>query len=130
MIMENNPNPNIPKRKPIPPRDLILIALAVLVMTRIDWANMNSFHYLILFLLVLCFMLRWSNMRKDADRKQKMEEYRAAMEAKQAAEQAVQAPAEEAAEPVSAADMTVDGEALPTEDTSAESTAAEEKTEL
>ena len=117
-MMENNHNS--PKRSPMALRDLILIALAILVMTRIDWANMNSFHYLILFLLVLCFMLRWTNMRKDAMRKQKMEEYRAAMEAKQAAENAAQdaaaSEAAETAEPISAADMTVDGVPIPTEE--------------
>ena len=52
------------------PRDMLLIALAVLVLVRVDWRHMNSFHYLILFLLVLCFMLRWSNMRKDARRQE------------------------------------------------------------
>ena len=123
-MMENNHNS--PKRSPMALRDLILIALAILVMTRIDWANMNSFHYLILFLLVLCFMLRWSNMRKDAMRKQKMEEYRAAMEAKQAAENAAQDAAAsedtEAAEPISAADMTVDGVPVPTEEDTASPT--------
>ena len=75
-------------------RDLILIALAVLVMTRVDWANMNSFHYLILFMLVLCFMLRWSNMRKEAMRKQKMEEAQAKAQTEQdAAAQTENAPA-------------------------------------
>ena len=49
---------------------MLLIALAVLVLVRVDWRHMNSFHYLILFLLVLCFMLRWSNMRKDARRQE------------------------------------------------------------
>lgn len=82
--MENQ-TPNMPpKRKRIPPRDLILIALAVLVMFRVDWSNMNSFHYLILFMLVLCFMLRWSNMRKEAIKKQDMERYRAQYEAEAA----------------------------------------------
>lgn len=84
--MENQ-TPNMPpKRKRIPPRDLILIALAVLVMFRVDWSNMNSFHYLILFMLVLCFMLRWSNMRKEAIKKQDMERYRAQYEAEAAKE--------------------------------------------
>lgn len=86
--MENNTqNPRPQKqRKKIPPKDIILIALAVLVMFRIDWANMNSFHYLILFLLLLCFMLRWSNMRKENQRKQAMLQRQAELEAKKAAE--------------------------------------------
>lgn len=67
--MQNRP----PQRKKVPPKDLLLIALAILVIFRVDWGNMNSFHYLILFLLVLCFMLRWSNMRKDAQRKEMMQ---------------------------------------------------------
>lgn len=84
--MENQTPNTPPKRKRIPPRDLILIALAVLVMFRVDWSNMNSFHYLILFMLVLCFMLRWSNMRKEAIKKQDMERYRAQYEAEAAKE--------------------------------------------
>lgn len=108
--MQNNPQPTPPKRKQMAPRDMLLIALAVLVLTRIDWRNMNSFHYLILFLLVLCFMLRWSNMRKDAKR-QEMLKKKADYEAAQKAEEQPAAPAEE----ISAADMTVDGEPVPAE---------------
>ena len=125
--MENNQNHPPAPRKPkmMAPRDMLLIALAVLVMTRIDWAHMNSFHYLILFLLFLCFMLRWTNMRKEANRKQAMERYKAEMEA-EAAKKAADAPAEE----VPAEDVTVDGEAVPAPEAPAEETpAAEEKTE-
>ena len=64
---------------------------------------MNSFHYLILFLLVLCFMLRWSNMRKDA-RRQELLKKKAEYEATQ-----------QSAEAVSAEDMTVDGAPVPAE---------------
>ena len=81
--MENQTPHQPPQKKKMAIRDMILIALAVLVMVRVDWANMNSFHYLILFMLVLCFMLRWSNMRKDAARQQKMEEARARAQAEQ-----------------------------------------------
>lgn len=107
---------------------MILIALAVLVMTRVDWAHMNSFHYLILFLLFLCFMLRWSNMRKDAIRKQDMERYKAQFEAEAAKQRAAhltdgaaetsadQTPAEE----IPAEDVTVDGEAVPPQEESEE----------
>ena len=64
---------------------------------------MNSFHYLILFLLVLCFMLRWSNMRKELLKKKA--EY-----------EATQQSAEDTpAEAVSAEDMTVDGAPVPAE---------------
>lgn len=89
--MENQTPNTPPQRKRIPPKDLILIALAVLVIFRVDWANMNSFHYLILFLLILCFMLRWSNMRKDAIKKQNMERYRAQYEAEAAKNAALSA---------------------------------------
>lgn len=94
------------------PRDMLLIALAVLVIVRVDWRHMNSFHYLILFLLVLCFMLRWSNMRKDARRQEllkKKAEYEAMQQQQQAAENT---PAEE----VPTEDMTVDGEPVPAEE--------------
>lgn len=84
--MENNTQNPRPRRKKIPPKDIILIALAVLVMFRIDWSNMNSFHYLILFMLLLCFMLRWSNMRKENQRQQAMLQQKAELEAKKAAE--------------------------------------------
>ena len=80
---------------------MLLIALAVLVLVRVDWRHMNSFHYLILFLLVLCFMLRWSNMRKDA-RRQELLKKKAEYE-------------DTPAEAVSAEDMTVDGAPVPAE---------------
>ena len=94
----------------------MLIALAVLVMTRIDWGNMNSFHYLILFMLFLCFMLRWSNMRKEEIRKQNMERYKE----QYAAEAAKKAAAEASAADAPAAEISANTEEVP---------AAEEKTE-
>jgi len=99
--MENNQNttPNRPKRKQMAPRDMIIVALAVLVMTRINWGNMNSFHVLILFLLFLALMLRWGNMRKEAVRKQAMERYKAQFEAEAAKAAAAQAAAEATKEP-------------------------------
>ena len=48
----------------LPLTDLIIIALAVFVIFRVPWNNMNSFHYLLFFLLLLCIMLRMSNARK------------------------------------------------------------------
>lgn len=117
LLMENNMQNRPPKRKKLPITDLILIALAVLVIFRIDWGNMNSFHYLILFLLLLCFMLRWSNMRKEAQRKEAM--------ARRKAEEA------RLAEEIPAADTA--NEAVPTENpvdaTPAEAKPSEEKTE-
>ena len=75
---------------------------------------MNSFHYLILFLLVLCFMLRWSNMRKDARRQELLK--------KKAEYEATQQSAEDTpAEAVSAEDMTVNGAPVPAETAEKES---------
>ena len=108
--MQNNPQPTPPRRKQMAPRDMLLIALAVLVLVRIDWRHMNSFHYLILFLLVLCFMLRWSNMRKDA-RRQELLKKKAEYEAMQQEHAAEDTPAEE----IPTEDMTVDGEPVPAE---------------
>lgn len=112
------------------PRDLILIALAILVMFRVDWSNMNSFHYLILFLLILCFMLRWSNMRKEAQRQELLKrkaEYEAAMAAKQAAQESGE---NIPVETVAAEDVSVDGETIPAEEPAETPAApAEEKTE-
>ena len=71
---------------------------------------MNSFHYLILFLLVLC----WSNMRKDARRQELLK--------KKAEYEATQQSAEDTpAEAVSAEDMTVDGAPVPAETAEKES---------
>ena len=125
LLMENNQNttPNRPKRKQLAPRDMIIVALIVLVMTRVNWANMNSFHVLILFMLFLMLMLRWGNMRKEAVRKQAMERYKEQFEAEAAKKAAEQA--------VAAEDITVDGEAVPAEEPSAPAEdAVEEKTEV
>ena len=101
-------------------RDLLIVALGIYVLTRIDWRHLNSFHALILFLLALMLMLRWANMRKNAVQKQSMNRYREQYEA-----EAKALPTETPAEEVSPADMTVDGEKIPTE----EDSPAEEKPE-
>ena len=100
---------------------MLLIALAVLVLVRVDWRHMNSFHYLILFLLVLCFMLRWSNMRKDARRQEllkKKAEYEAAQQ---------QTTEDAPADAVPAEDLTVDGAPVPAE---APAEAAEKESDI
>ena len=82
---QNSPQPTPPRRKQMAPRDMLLIALAV-----------------------LCFMLRWSNMRKDARRQELLK--------KKAEYEATQQSAEDTpAEAVSAEDMTVDGAPVPAE---------------
>ena len=118
--MENNqnPTPNKPQRKQLSPRDLVILALIFFAFTRIDFSTMNSFHVLILFLLFLLLMLRWANMRKAAVRKQAMERYRDQYEDEPVNKSMFRwadEPAESPAEEVSAADMTVDGEAVPEE---------------
>ena len=126
LTMENNQNPipNKPNRKQLAPRDMIIVALAVLVLTRINWTNMNSFHVLILFLLFLMLMLRWANMRKEALRKQAMERYKEQFEAEavttRPAFQWEDAPAESSAEKAPAADMADDSDAAPAEEKTAE----------
>ena len=87
----------------------MIVAIAILVITRIDFMNLNSFHILILFLMFLMLMLRWGNMRKEAVRKQAMERYRDQFETDIAMK---------AAETVE--NVTVDGEAVPVEETPAE----------
>ena len=74
--MENNQNPNRSPRKQLAPRDMLIVALVILAITRLDFGNLNSFHVLILFLIFLLLMLRWANMRKEAVRKQAMERYK------------------------------------------------------
>lgn len=128
MANNQNPNSNKPQRKQLAPRDMMIVALAILVITRIDFANFNSFHILILFLLFLMLMLRWGNMRKEAVRKQALDRYKDEYEtesAKKSLFQWADEPAESPVEKVSAADMTVDNEVVPAEET--ESAPAEEK---
>lgn len=129
--MENNqtPTPNKPQRKQLSPRDLLILALIFFAFTRINFAEMNSFHVLILFLLFLLLMLRWANMRKAAVRKQAMERYKDEFETERKnTQQSVfywaDEPAESPAEKVSADDMTVDGDSV-----SAEAPSASEITE-
>lgn len=74
--MENNQNPNRSPRKQLAPRDMLIVALVILAITRLDFGNLNSFHVLILFLIFLLLMLRWANMRKEAVRRQAMERYK------------------------------------------------------
>ena len=88
----------------------MIVALAILVITRIDFGNLNSFHMLILFLLFLMLMLRWGNMRKEAVRKQAMERYREQFETEtpvsRSAFQWEDAPAESSAEEAENAEET------------------------
>lgn len=123
--MQNNPNmPNRPQRKQLAPRDMLIVALAILVITRIDWSNLNSFHFLILFLMFLMLMLRWGNMRKEAVRKNAMERYKEQFETDVANKSAFQW-ADSPAETAAAEDVVVESEAVAAEETPA----AEEKTE-
>lgn len=83
----NNQRPN-PPRKNIKLADLVLFAVAIFLIFMTPWGNTNSYHRLMLFLYVVCVLLRFSNIRKqkmrEFEHKRKMEE-RAAMQ--QAAEQ-------------------------------------------
>lgn len=132
-IMQNNQNPipNRPQRKQLAPRDMLIVALVILAITRLDFSNLNSFHVLLLFLVFLLLMLRWGNMRKEAVRKQAMERYKDEYETEVVSKTGFQwadAPAESPAEKVSAADMTVDNETVPAEeDSNSETVPAEEK---
>ena len=82
-----NQRPN-PPRKNIKLADLILFAVAIFLIFMTPWGNTNSYHRLMLFLYVVCVLLRFSNIRKqkmrEFEHKRKMEE-RAAMQ--KAAEQ-------------------------------------------
>ena len=75
-LFMNNQNPNRPPKKQMAPRDMMIVALIVLGITRLDFGNLNSFHVLLLFLMGLMLMLRWGNMRKEAVRKQSMQRYK------------------------------------------------------
>ena len=77
-----------PPRKNIKLADLVLFAVAIFLIFMTPWGNTNNYHRLMLFLYVVCVLLRFSNIRKqkmrEFEHKRKMEE-RAAMQ--QAAEQ-------------------------------------------
>ena len=124
--MDDNLKPNLtpngrPPRKQLAPRDMMIVAIAILVITRIDFMNLNSFHILILFLLFLMLMLRWGNMRKEAVRRQAMERYRTEFETEQAKKYADQMAAEAEAKAAATEEKPV--AETPVED------ATEEKTE-
>lgn len=129
LLMENNQNttPNRPQRKQMAPRDMLIVALAILVITRIDWGNLNSFHFLILFLMFLMLMLRWGNMRKEAVRKQAMERYKEQFEADSANKSGFQW-ADSPSETAAAEDAVIEDEAVASEETPAEEISSEEKT--
>ena len=98
----------------------MIIAVVILVITRIDFMNLNSFHVLILALLFLMLMLRWGNMRKEAVRRQAMERYRNEFETEQAKKYADQVAAE--AEAKAAATEEEPAAETPVEDTTEEKT--------
>ncbi len=103
------------------PRDMIIVALVVLVLTRINWASMNSFHMLILFLAFLMLMLRWANLRKEAARQQSMERYKDEFKTETVNKSIFQwedAPAQSPEKTVSSADVNVDETPLPAEESS------------
>ena len=52
--------------------DLILFAAAIFLLFYIPWRDMNSFHHLLLFLYILCVMLRITNIRKVKMREMEM----------------------------------------------------------
>lgn len=109
------PNRQRPQRRKIPPRDLIIIAVGVFIIFLIPWNNMNSFHYLLLFLFVLCIMLRWSNMRKEHERQE--------AEARRKAAQAALQPAP--TEPAEAAETPAEAPEAPAAEGAAEPPATE-----
>lgn len=78
----NNQQPNGPKRN-IKLADLVLFAVAIFLIFMTPWGNTNSYHHLMLFLYVLCVLLRISNIRKqkirEFEHKRRMEE-RAALQ--------------------------------------------------
>lgn len=82
--MSNTPQK---KKRTLTLTDLILYALAVFMLFRVPWNNMNSFHYMLFFLFILCLMLRFSNMRKAAMREIALQRKKEAEEAAAKAQQ-------------------------------------------
>lgn len=86
----NQQNPQ-PAKKKISPTDIILILLGILVLVRTPWDNMNSFYFLLIFLYILCMMLRIANLRRE-----KIREMAIAQRKAQAQEKAEEADAQNA----------------------------------
>ncbi len=57
--------------------DFLLFALAIFLLIIIPWSNMNSFHYLLLFLYVFCCLMRITNIRKMRMRQMAQQEKQA-----------------------------------------------------
>lgn len=79
--MNNQPAPK--KQRSV--TDLILFAAAIFLLFYIPWKEMNSFHHLLLFLYILCVMLRITNIRKVKMREMEMARRKAEREQEAAA---------------------------------------------
>ncbi|WP_394267289.1 hypothetical protein [Anaerotignum sp.] len=112
----NQQQPQRPKRK-IKLSDIFLLLVAVFLIYMTPWGETNSFHRLLIFLFFLCFLLRFSNARKQKMRefamKKKMEE-QAALNASPEQIPAEAAPMEDAP-----ADTVTEADADTTEKTNA-----------
>lgn len=73
----NTPKPPMPQKKN-KVMDLILFAVAVYLLFTVNWGHTTAFDHLMLFLYVLCVLLRISNIRKsgirEMERRKRMEQ--------------------------------------------------------
>lgn len=73
----NTPKPPMPQKKN-KVMDLILFAVAIYLLFTVNWGHTTAFDHLMLFLYVLCVLLRISNIRKsgirEMERRKRMEQ--------------------------------------------------------
>lgn len=129
------PEPEImstpPKKKKITLTGIVLYAVALFMIFRVPWNDINSFHFLLIFLFLLCLMLRFSNMRRAKMREFAMKRKLAEeARAERAAQEALLAKeAEEAANAAESADTSAEIEAVSTPTEALEAPAEVTKTE-
>ena len=125
--MSNIPQKN---RKKFPITTLILYAVAIYMIYRIPWSNMNSFHFLILFMFLLCLMLKFSNARKAKIREFAMRRKQAEEEEAARAQQAALLAKNAQETPAEIAETTENSEPADVPAETAEISEPEEKTTI
>lgn len=84
--MNTNQQNTPPIRRKPSPTDIILILLGILVLIRTPWDNMDSFYFLLIFLYILCIMLRIANLRREKMREMAIAQRKAQAQENAAAE--------------------------------------------
>lgn len=79
--MKMKTNPTNRTKKKVAPSDIVLMLMAVFLLFKTPWSNMEGFDFLLLFLYIFCMMMRLSNMRKHYAKEQAVAQAKAEQEA-------------------------------------------------